>query len=200
MKIGLAAVAGGLSARSHAADADPAFLANLLRVQGQKMDEDLRFTAFALKADAEAYAQVAALFRASAVSAKVQVRSHASLVKELGGTPKAAGDKADAASTKDNLAFALKEATHEAETLYPELVKAAQDKGMGVAVRVLTYSKAAITEQAKLYRTALEHLEEWKGAGKVFYVCPVCGLATLGMATEVCPICHTPKGMFTKVV
>lgn len=198
--IGLAAVAGGFSARANAADAGSTLVTGLMRAYERKTDDDVRYTAFAVKADGEAYIQVGVLFRAAAASAKVHIRSLTSLIKDLGGTPKADGAKPDAAPTKDNLSVAVKDEAYEAETMYPGLIKAAQDKNAGVAVRVLTYDKTAVTEHVKLYRSVLDHLEEWKGAGKVFYVCPVCGLVTTGLATEVCPICHTPKGMFAKIV
>ena len=200
LRIGLAAFAGGLAARANAASGNPELLTGLLKAHEQKLDEDARYTQCALKAAEEGYAQVAALFRASVASAKVHSRSLASLIKEQGGTPKADGAKPTAASTKDNLAVAAKDASYEAETMYPNLIKEAQAENNGIAVRALSYAKAAVTEHVKLYNSALDHLEEWKVAGKTFSVCPVCGIATMGMSTEVCPICHTPKGMFTKIV
>jgi len=199
LRIGLATLAGGISATTNAASEESPLLAGLLRAHERKMNEDARYTVFAQKADEEKYSQVAALFRAAAASAKVNMRSQASLIKELGGTPKSDAARPDVASTKDNLAVALKDESYEVETTYPELIKAAQDGNMGLAERILTYTKSAITEHVKLYRNALDHLEQREEGGKVFYVCPECGIIALQIATEVCPICRTPKAMFERI-
>ena len=44
------------------------------------------------------------------------------------------------------LAVAAKDASYEAETMYPNLLKEAQAENNGIAVRALSYAKAAVTE------------------------------------------------------
>ncbi len=65
-----------------------------------------KYLAFARKAEAEGYKQVAKLFRAAAEAETIHAHNH---LKELGGIK----------STKDNLEAAISGETHEFKSMYP---------------------------------------------------------------------------------
>ena len=82
--------------------------------------------------------------------------------------------------------------------MYPAFLSQATSDASAEALRTFRYARAAEVEHAKLYAAALEDLESMK-AGRVFYVCPICGFTTQNPDAEPCPTCATPKESFEKV-
>jgi rubrerythrin len=174
-------------------------LDNLMTAYDGESNAHARYQAFAKKADEEGYGRVASLFRAAARSEQVHVNNHAEVIKKMGGTPKADVKTPEVKSTKENLETALKGESYERDTMYPDFMKLAKEEGNKDAVRTFNFSLQAETQHAKLYKEALDNLDQWKGANKDFFVCPVCGYTVDKITFEKCPVCRTPKDKYEKI-
>lgn len=145
------------------------------------------YLAFAKKAEAEGYPQVAKLFRAAAEAETVHAHAHFRVMDGI-------------KSTKENLAEAIKGEGFEFQQMYPGYLKEAQDEGNKAAA--MSFQNALAVEEIHhgLYSEAMSVLEAGADlpASKV-YVCGVCGNTVFGEPPEKCPICGAPKNKFDEV-
>lgn len=143
-----------------------------------------KYLAFAKKADTEDYPQVAKLFRAAAVSETVHAHAH---LRELGGIK----------STRENLEAAIGGETFEFETMYPQMIKEAEEDENKGALRSFNFANDVEKIHADLYKKALENLGSNEETD--YYVCEVCGYTAEGEAPDECPVCKSKKDMFKKI-
>jgi rubrerythrin len=143
-----------------------------------------KYLAFAKKADAEGYKQVAKLFRAAAEAETVHALNH---LREL----------AKIKSTKENLAAAISGETYEFQSMYPQMIAEAEQEGKKGAQRSFYLANEVEKIHASLYKQALEILG--RNAEVDYYVCEVCGNTVEGEPPDKCPICGALKKMFKKV-
>ena len=143
-----------------------------------------KYLAFAKKADAEGYKQVAKLFRAAAEAETVHALNH---LKELGAIK----------STKENLEAAIGGETYEFQKMYPQMILDAEQEGKKGARRSFDLANEVEKIHAALYKKALETLG--KNGEVDYYVCEVCGNTVEGEPPDKCPICGALKKMFKKV-
>lgn len=141
-----------------------------------------KYTAFAKKAEAEGKLNAAKLFKAAADAETL----HALREFELAGM---------VGSTADNLKAAAAGETYEYTEMYPEFVKDAQDEGNNAAVIAFTGAMKAEEVHAKLYKEALENLDQTEEV--FYYLCPVCGNIEKSIP-EKCSICGVPGSKFIK--
>jgi rubrerythrin len=175
-------------------------LDNLLEAYKGEISAKARYLAFAKKADEQDYGKVASLFRAAARAEEIHANNHAEVIRKLGGDPsKIDPAKPEVKSTRENLEAAIKGETYERDKMYPEFIAQARSDRVRQAVRSFNYAKRAEAEHAKLYRQALENLDEWKGGKKDFFVCSVCGYTVEKIGFEECPSCSSPKEKYEKV-
>ena len=142
-----------------------------------------KYLAFAKKADAEGYKQVAKLFRAAADAETVHATNH---LRELGGIK----------TTKENLGVAIKGESYEFQQMYPGMIDGAKAEGNNGALRTFDLANKVEKIHAGLYNKALETLG--KNEEVDYYVCQVCGNTVEGKAPDVCPICGARREMFKK--
>lgn len=186
----------------HAADAPakaPATLDNLMKAFDGESNANARYLAFAKKADEEGYGQVASLFRAAAAAEEIHLKSHAEVIKKMGGAPKADIKAPEVKSTKENVEAALKSESYERNTMYPEFIDVAKKENKNDAVRTFNHAKGAEAEHVKLYQEALNNLDKWKDGKKDFYVCSECGNTVVTLSFAKCPICGNSKENFKKI-
>jgi len=123
-----------------------------------------KYLAFAKKADADGYPQVAKLFRAAAEAETIHAHAH---LKALGGV----GD------TADNLVAAVEGEGYEFREMYPEFLSEAETEGDDAAARSFRFALAVEEVHHGLYEKALEAV---RGGGDLpagpIYVCPVCNV------------------------
>ncbi len=199
--IAVVAVAGIGPRSGEAAPAAPATtLDNLMAAFNGESNAHARYVAFAQKADAEGYGDVASLFRAAAKAEAIHAANHAVVIKKLGGAPKADIQAAEPKSTRENLQAAIKGESYERDTMYPEFIAQARKEGNRDALETLNFAKSAEVEHAKLYTASLDGLDALKGSkGKTMYVCTVCGYTTPQITFEKCPSCFNPKDKYESV-
>jgi rubrerythrin len=146
-----------------------------------------KYLAFAKKAQAEGFAQIARLFRAAAEAETVHAHAHLGV---LGGVK----------GTADNLQAAIDGEGFEFKEMYPKFVAQAEAEKNRAAV--LSFQRAMAVEQIHydLYSRALQTFKGGKDLpAQAIFVCPICGNTVLGAAPEKCLICGTGKDRFVEV-
>ena len=164
-----------------------------------KTDEDLKeafagesqanrmYTAFARKADAEGFPQVAKLFRAAAEAETVHALNHLQVMDKV-------------KTTTDNLGTAVIGETYEFKKMYPDFIADAKKDANKKAEMSFDYANKVEQIHAAMYQKALDALKTKTELPKTdYYVCPVCGNTFEGTAPDNCPICFTPKEKFMKI-
>jgi rubrerythrin len=143
-----------------------------------------KYLAFAAKADAEGYRQVAKLFRAAAAAETVHAHAHLRVLGEVGGTA-------------ENLKAAVAGETHEFKSMYPQMIATAEAAGQKAAVRTFTFANAVEKVHAELYQKALDNLEALPEVD--YYVCSVCGYTCENEPPDSCPVCRAKASAFSKI-
>ncbi|TLN12289.1 rubrerythrin family protein [bacterium] len=145
-----------------------------------------KYTAYAAKADADGYPQIAKLFRAAAAGETVHAISE---FKAMGAVK----------STAENLQDAIKGENYEVVTMYPDFIKDSEAEGENRRADVAFKNALAVEKiHEALYREALAMVEAGKKEETLYdyYVCPVCGFVEKISAPERCPVCGTPGTRF----
>jgi len=157
---------------------------NLKEAFAGESQANRKYLAFAKKAEAEGFKQVAKLFRAAAEAETVHAHNH---LRELGGIK----------STKENLSEAVDGESFEFQKMYPKMIEEAKAEANALAERTFVYANEVEKIHADLYKKALENLG--KNAETDYYVCQVCGNTVEGSAPDECPICKAKKQAFKKI-
>lgn len=157
---------------------------NLKEAFAGESQANRKYLAFAKKAEAEGFKQIAKLFRAAAEAETVHAHNH---LRELGGIK----------STKENLEEAINGESYEFQKMYPRMIKDAEAEGIKGALRSFNFANEVEKIHAELYRKALENIG--KNPGVDYYVCQVCGNTVEGEPPDECPICKAKKKMFKKI-
>lgn len=143
-----------------------------------------KYLAYSQKAEREGYHQVAKLFRAVAEAETVHAHSH---LKTLG----------EIKSTAENLKAAIGGETYEFKSMYPPMIKAAEEEGNRAAARSFTYANEVEKVHAQLYEKALGNLDSLPKVD--YYVCAVCGYTCENQPQDDCPVCKAKASAFFKV-
>ncbi|HSM25058.1 MAG TPA: rubrerythrin family protein [Anaerolineaceae bacterium] len=136
-----------------------------------------KYKAFAKKASAEGFTNIAKLFETTAEAELVHAEGH---LKALDGIK----------DTLANLQEAISGETYEYEEMYPPMLDEAKESGHK-ASRMFGYAPAAEEVHARIYELALEAVKQGKDLEITeFFLCPVCGYIELGKKPDRCPICN----------
>jgi len=157
---------------------------NLLEAFAGESQANRRYLAFAKQADKEGFPQAAKLFRAAAQAETIHALAH---LRAL-GTVK---------STAENLKEAVAGETHEFKSMYPNMIKAAQEEKNKAAERTFTYANEVEKVHAALYQKALDNLETLEETD--YYVCSVCGYTCESEPPDRCPVCGAIAKAFSRV-
>jgi rubrerythrin len=141
----------------------------------------LRLRVFAEKAEQEGYPQIAKLFRVIAWSEEIHGARALKVLKAIG-------------STEDNLAESFQSEQGVAEVAYNRFVKEAEAEGNQAAVLHFSQSRDVEETHAKLYKEAMNHLQEERET--TYHVCLICGYVADGVLPESCPVCGAGKEKF----
>ncbi len=146
-----------------------------------------KYLAFAKKAEADGFAQVAKLFRAAAEAETVHAHAH---LRAMGGIK----------DTVANLQSAIEGEGFEFQKMYPPYLKQALAEGNKPAEISFKYALAVEEIHYNLYDKALESVKAGKDLpARKIYVCPVCGNTEYDKAPEKCPICSVPAAKFIEI-
>ncbi|MGE5614501.1 MAG: rubrerythrin family protein [Bacillota bacterium] len=157
-------------------------LANLMEAFAGESQANRKYTAYARQAEKEGKLNAAKLFRAAADAETLHALKHFEVAGKIG-------------STAENLKDAVVGETYEYKDMYPEFVKEAEAAGNKAALMSFTFAMKAEEVHAKLYKEALENLDQ---AEEVFYyLCPVCGNIEKAVPGK-CSICGVSGDKFIK--
>lgn len=159
-------------------------LKNLMEAFAGESQANRKYLAFAKKAEEEGYRGVAKLFKAAAEAETVHALNHLRAAQGI-------------KSTKENLEAAIKGETYEFESMYPPMLKEAQEEGQSEAQRSFYFANEVEKVHAELFKKALENLD--KNFDTDFFVCQVCGFTIESEAPQKCPVCGSPKEAFKKI-
>ncbi len=155
---------------------------NLMDAFAGESQANRKYTAYAKKAEAEGKTNAAKLFRAAADAETIHALRHFEVAGKVG-------------TTAENLQDGINGETYEFETMYPPFVEQAEAEGNKAAVQTFTYAMKAEKVHAKLYKEALENIDETEEV--TYYLCPVCGNIEKGIPDK-CSICGVPGSKFIK--
>ena len=160
--------------------------ANLKDAFAGESQANRKYLAFATKAEADGFPNVARLFRTTAEAETIHAHAH---LEVLGGI----------AATAANLQEAIAGETYEHAEMYPPMLsQATADKHP--AKRMFGYAVRAEAVHANLYTMALEAVKRGQDLTETqFYLCPVCGNVALGAPPASCPICGELGDEFIQV-
>lgn len=160
-------------------------LENLAEAFAGEAQAHNKYLAYAKKAQAEGFAQVARLFRAAAQAELVHAQNHFRAMEGI-------------KSTAENLEDAIAGESHEIVSMYPPFIAAAQEEEMKRAITTFEWAWAVEKEHEALYREALECLGK-EDDDYDYYICPFCGHTHPRSAPDRCPVCGAPGSKFEKV-
>jgi rubrerythrin len=160
---------------------------NLKEAFAGESQANRKYLAFATKADAEGYSQIAKLFRAAAEAETVHALAHLRVMNGVQGTA-------------ENLQDAINGEGFEFQEMYPKfLVEAEKEKNKGAAI---SFSNALAVERIhhNLYTVALKTLSAGKDLEpSSICVCNMCGNTVMGEAPDRCPVCGALKTRFFEI-
>lgn len=160
---------------------------NLKEAFAGESQANRRYLAFAKKADADGYPQVAMLFRAAAAAETVHAHAH---LRVLGGVQ----------DTKTNLQAAIEGEGFEFMEMYPGFVAEAKAEGSNPALMSFKVALAVEEIHHGLYSDALRAIQSGQDLEtRKLYVCDICGNTVYDDAPDVCPICGAKKERFFEV-
>lgn len=146
-----------------------------------------KYLAFAKRAEAEGYIQIAKLFRAAAEAETVHAHNH---LRIMGGIK----------NTKENILEAIDGETYEFKHMYPEFLEIAAEEGENQASWSFNIANEVEKIHASLYQKASAALRNDSDLEVVdYYVCGVCGNTVEGNPPDKCPICKASAKVFQKI-
>jgi rubrerythrin len=157
-------------------------LKNLMEAFAGESQANRKYLAYAKKAEKDGKMNAAKLFKATADAETL----HALKEFELAGKVN---------TTAENLVDAIAGETYEYEEMYPGFVKEADAEGNKAAHIAFTFAMKAEEVHAKLYKDALENLDQTEEV--FYYLCPVCGNIEK-VRPDKCFICNVPGEKFIK--
>jgi rubrerythrin len=170
-------------------------LQNLITAYDGERNAAARYALFAKTAEEDGFLRVAGLFRAATRAEQIHATNHAEMIRKMGGTPASTLVPPTVGSTRQNLKAAMEGEEHERDVMYPEFIRVAHQEKCTQAIWTLDVARQAEAEHARLYREALENLDEQKTRTK-FYVCLECGYTTEKAEFDECPVCSNPLDRF----
>ncbi len=144
----------------------------------------IKYLAFAEKAAAENFPNVARAFRANSFAEQVHATNHLKTLSGIG-------------TTAQNLEAAVGGENFETEEMYPAYIAVAEAQGEKGAVITLNAAMAAEKVHEGIYRNAMASVGAAKDIEfKPIHVCSMCGFTMEGDAPDRCPVCGAPKPKF----
>jgi rubrerythrin len=160
---------------------------NLQAAFGGESQANRKYLAFARKAEADGYHQIARLFRAAAEAETVHAMNHFRALKGV-------------KSTAENIQAAIEGEGYEFREMYPKFLAEAEAEGHKAAIATFKYALAVETMHHALYTQALNALNAGGDLSAApIFICQVCGNTVIGEAPDECPICRAKKDRFTEI-
>jgi rubrerythrin len=159
---------------------------NLKAALAGESQAHVKYLAFADKAAAENFPNIARAFKANSYAEQVHATNHLKALSGIG-------------TTAQNLEAAAGGENFEVEEMYPAYLAVAEAQGEKAAVFTLNAAMAAEKVHEGIYKIAKETVTAGKDIEfKPIHVCSVCGFTVEGDAPDKCPVCGAPKQKFVE--
>ncbi len=160
---------------------------NLKEAFAGESQANRKYLAFATKAEADGFPQVARFFRAVAEAETVHAHAH---LRALAGVK----------STVENLQAAIEGESYEFQSMYPKFVAEAEREGHQAALASFRNAQAVEKVHYDLYTAALRAVQAGKDLPAApIRICAICGHTVVGDAPERCPVCGAAREKFTEI-
>ncbi len=173
---------------------------NLLKSFAGESQARNRYTYFAGVAREEGYRQIEAIFLETADQEKEHAKRFFKFLEGGDLEITAAFPAGVIGTTVENLKAAAAGEHCEAEELYPEFAKIAEEEGFMDIATVWRNVVNAEKEHERRYNTLLERIEEYdyfERDGEIYWRCRNCGYIFKGKkAPKKCPACDHPQEFF----
>ncbi len=156
-------------------------------VTGER-NAQVRYAAFAAKADEEGFGGVASLFRAAARGEKAHEEKFVQLLKKKGGTVPEGTEEPKVGTTRENIAAALEAEQTERDSIYHDAFEKAQADGQAEIAKAFDRARTAESEHANLLMAANWSMNSMKEK-KTYFVCSGCGFTSETKLPRGCPLC-----------
>ncbi|MBK5254286.1 MAG: rubrerythrin family protein [Peptostreptococcaceae bacterium] len=157
-------------------------LDNLMAAFTGESEANRRYLAYSRKAKKDGNKNAAKLFKAASDAETIHALKHFEVANKVG-------------TTHDNLLDAIAGETHEYKEMYPEFLEIAETEGNDEAIRTFTYAMKAEEVHARLYKEALENVDDIEEV--FYYLCPLCGNIEK-VRPDKCALCGLPGDKFIK--
>ena len=157
-------------------------LENLMAAFAGESQANKKYLAYSKKAEKEGKLNAAKLFKAASDAETLHALKELEVAGKIG-------------STIENLQDAFAGETHEYQDMYPGFIETANQEGNKGAVSIFTFAMKAEEVHAKLYKEALENIDNTEEV--FYYLCPICGNIEK-FTPEKCSICGFPGAKFIK--
>ncbi len=155
---------------------------NLMAAFSGESEANRKYLAYSKKAEQDGKTNAAKLFKAASDAETIHALKHFEVANKVG-------------TTADNLLDAVAGETHEYKEMYPEFIETAEAEGNTAAIMSFTYAMQAEEVHARLYKEALENMDDTKEI--FYYLCPVCGNIETSRPGK-CIFCGVPGENFIK--
>ena len=156
------------------------------------------YIAFAQKAEAENYPDIANLFHAFATSESIHARNFKEILSALNvKIKKIPMQPAKVSSTKKNLRFATNIELQEIDEKYPQFIKKLATENHAAAIQFTTYAWESEKQHRKLIKRIKSGTgiffgvltKEFRETQAEYFVCQNCGSTLTILPERICPIC-----------
>lgn len=149
-----------------------------------------KYTYFSSAAKKEGYEQISQIFLDTAGNEKEHAEIWYKLLFKIG-------------STKENLRNSIQNEQYEANEMYPNFARIADEEGFKDIARLFKKVSEIEAEHASRYSKLLKNLEEdkvFEEDEEIEWVCRNCGNISLNKkAPEICPVCEHKKSYYERV-
>lgn len=136
-----------------------------------------KYDAFAKKAEAEGYHNIALLYDAVSAAENIHAANHKAVIEDAGATPAIITPIFKVNTTIENLSNDINGEAYEAKTMYPDFLKTAETANNQTALLSLTYAMKTELKHKFLFEQALGDINTntLQSLPSQYFVCPNCG-------------------------
>ncbi|HEY6838379.1 MAG TPA: ferritin family protein [Geobacteraceae bacterium] len=199
-----------LFAAALAISAEEKYPETIIALNGVYLDESraqVRYTAFARKAQEEGYPLIAYFFKALSVSEAIHAKNARDVLCDLGSPPRDEEFEPEVDTTRENLKFATTFEINIIENVFPDYLKKITPENHEQAI-------CSLTNELETERQHLDLLKKiQRGTGAFFgmlakrfegtpvdyFICQVCGATTIERPVATCPVCKADASRYMTV-
>ncbi len=200
---GTAAAAAQSAAKSAAtaSDSKTGNNQNMLEALKAEVTASAKYAAYAKRAEADGFHEIALLFKAASVSEKIHANNHTAVLEESGQRIPAFTPSFTVKSTKENLDDAIASEGYEISVMYPDFLKNANAAGNQLSLMSLNYAYKTEKKHKPLYEKALLALQNntVKMLPKRYLICQTCGNTYESTSPKRCGISMTGADKFITI-